>query len=313
MTTDGILPGVDWTRVWGDVARRVDAHLTAGRRHLITEDTLRLETVCALQEAGVTPDRLTLEAVAPGLGRGKLDLALDGVSGTVIELKFPRDSRTGSSPDTMTFGELLRDFLRVAAVSARQRWVVQLLNRRLCRYLDQALRRHGQQWPQGAGDALHLDRGLLEALPRTARVAVGDTAWMLPVNAVCRVEHQVGDELLLLVHEVAAPTSGTRGEPLTIPAPSAARPSDSSNVRRDILAAIERLTERTGSELVTMPEVITELRRVGFRYADATIRTMMGSHMCVDSQGPGIGTYDDLERTGRGAYRLRTDQGAGEL
>lgn len=55
----------------------------------------------------------------------------------VIELKYPRDSRSGISPDTMTLGELLRDFLRVAAVPADQPWVVQILNPRLQRFLHE--------------------------------------------------------------------------------------------------------------------------------------------------------------------------------
>jgi hypothetical protein len=47
-----------------------------------------------------------------------LDLTVDGSGGTVIELKYPRASRTGISPDTMTLGELIRDFLLVAAALA---------------------------------------------------------------------------------------------------------------------------------------------------------------------------------------------------
>lgn len=47
------------------------------------------------------------------------------------------------------------------------------------------------------------------------------------------------------------------------------------------------------------------MRQNQSRYADSTIRTMMTAHMCVGAQGPGVGTYDDLERVDRGKYRRR--------
>jgi hypothetical protein len=75
-------------------------------------------TVLALESLGVSPDRLAIEVLTPVLAGGKLDLTVDGSGGTVIELKYPRASRTGISPDTMTLGELIRDFLLVAAALA---------------------------------------------------------------------------------------------------------------------------------------------------------------------------------------------------
>jgi hypothetical protein len=71
-----------------------------------------------LESLGVSPDRLAIEVLTPVLAGGKLDLTVDGSGGTVIELKYPRASRTGISPDTMTLGELIRDFLLVAAALA---------------------------------------------------------------------------------------------------------------------------------------------------------------------------------------------------
>src|SRR4051794_34006899 len=88
----------DWAVIWTDVAGRIAAHREAGRGHLLTEDTVRLETILSLGEHGIGPDRLAAEVLVPVLAGGKLDLAVDPPDGTVIELKYPRDSRTGFSP-----------------------------------------------------------------------------------------------------------------------------------------------------------------------------------------------------------------------
>ncbi|MDQ3476560.1 MAG: hypothetical protein M3492_09610, partial [Actinomycetota bacterium] len=93
---------VAWPDIWRDVARRLAAHRAAGRGHLLTEDVLRMETVLALDSVGVSARRLAAEYQAPALAGGKLDLILDPPGGVIIELKYPRDSRTGFSPDTMT-------------------------------------------------------------------------------------------------------------------------------------------------------------------------------------------------------------------
>ncbi len=78
--------------------------------------------------------------------RRNCDLVVDPPTGVVIELKYPRDSRSGISPDPMTFGDLLRDFLQVAVVPAGDRWVVQVLNHRLTHYVKNAFGRYGLGW-----------------------------------------------------------------------------------------------------------------------------------------------------------------------
>ncbi len=77
---------VAWPDVWSDVARRLAAHPTAGRGHLLTEDVVRMETVLALGSAGVQARRLAFEHVAPELAGGKLDLVLDPPDGAVVEV-----------------------------------------------------------------------------------------------------------------------------------------------------------------------------------------------------------------------------------
>ncbi len=92
---------------------------------------------------------------------------------TVVELKYPRDSRTVFSPDTMTLGELVRDIRRVAAVPAEQGWVVQVLNPRLGRYLATLAGRYQLHWALHEGEALELDPQVLAGLPGTATAAIG--------------------------------------------------------------------------------------------------------------------------------------------
>jgi hypothetical protein len=55
-----------------------------------------------------------------------------------------------------------------------------------------------------------------------------------------------------------------------------------------------------------MLDVIDEMRRRGTSYSESTVRTMISSHLCAESIGPGIAGYTDLTRIGSGTYRLRT-------
>lgn len=308
---------LDWPRVWQTTVARLTQHLDAGRGHLLTEDTLRLCLIEALDQHGITADRLSAEVLTPLLPGAKLDLAIDGPSGTVIELKYPRDSRTGISPDTMTLGELLRDFCRVGLLDADDRWVVQVLNTRLADYLARAAAKYQLEWAIEPGEAMLLNRPALAGLPRTALTSIGETPWRLPVRARCVFRAAVAENLALLAYQVEAPGSDSLPERLV----AAARPQPvpegnvvpahsgaTAGARATILAAIDELLASTGRGTVTPNEVVAHLEASGAPFAASTIRTMMTSHMCVDAQGPGIGTYDDLERLGRGEYRRRTSQ-----
>jgi hypothetical protein len=196
---------LSWPDIWREVACRLSAHRAAGRGHLLTEDVVRMETVLALASADVLPGRLAVEHLAPELAGGKLDLVLDPPDGVVVELKYPRDSRTGFSPDTMTLGELVRDFLRVAAVPAQQRWVVQVLNPRLVRYLAGLAARHQLHWALTEGDRLELHPLVLTRLPKTAITAMGRATLPETVTAHCTVVAPIGDDLALYGYIVDAP------------------------------------------------------------------------------------------------------------
>lgn len=302
-------PPIDWMPVWGDVAHRVGAHRSAGRGHLITEDSVRQETILALGDRGVAPDRLAVEVLAPALTGGKIDLVVDPPVGTVIELKYPRDSRTGFSPDTMTFGELLRDFVRVAAVQAHDRWVVQVLNARLVRYLDGVCSRHGLHWPTSAGDVLELRPETLAMLPGTAVRAVGAVAAFGAVTANCRATYEVGADLALYAHQVNAaipiyPGVAVSSASVAPPDLAVVSPPPRGGARREIVDAARAVVLRSGKNAFTMNDVITELHSQGTPYADATIRTMISSHLCAGATGAGVAGYADFSRLDRGVYRL---------
>lgn len=301
-----------WRTVWLDVGRRVAAHRLAGRRHLLTEDAVRMCTVLALEEVGVDPSDLAIEVLEPALGGGKLDLVVTTKAGpAVVELKYPRGSRSGVSPDTMTLGELLRDFLRVALVPASDRWVVVVLEPELRRYLS---RRGSSLWTDEPEGTLVLERAVLEALPKTARDAIGSMEWLLPVRATCVVAAPVDVDLALFAYRIEAPAAGCIPAALVFadPVPATSVPAATAPTvrpkaaRAQILTAIGALARRSGQPEVTVQEVVDEMRRAGSTYAESTVRTMLTSHMCAQVHGPNIATYDDVDRTGRGTYRLRS-------
>lgn len=304
---------LDWPAVWRDMAARLDAHSRAGRGHLLTEDVVRMETVLALGTAGVAPGRLGLEYIAPELGGGKLDLVIDPPDGVLVELKYPRDSRTGISPDTMTLGELVRDFLRVAAVPAQQRWVVQVLNPRLARYLAGLAARLGLHWALEEGDELELHPDVIAGLPKTATTAIGRAAMPETVIGRCEVVAPIdGGRVTLYGYFVQARGVGpARPRPaldveasLQVEAP--ARMVREATARFEILQAVDAITTRSGQPTFTLADVVHELR--SSHYAESTIRTMVASHLCAQSQGPGIDTHRDLDRVDRGVYRRRAPE-----
>lgn len=303
---------IDWSAVWLDVAEQLASHRSAGRQHLLTEDTVRMCSILALQRADLDPAQLAIEVPDPALQGGKLDLVASGPeTRAVIELKYPRGSRVGASPDTMTLGELIRDSLRVAVTPATDRWVVTVLGPEIRRYLA---RLAAPQWKSGVGDHFILDRDELEALPKTAREAIGSLAWALPVQAHCVVATPIDVDLALFAYQVEAPPDDIVTAPLATYAPKVrgfqprvgSRAAKTGTARSAILDAIRALVARSGNPEVTVQQVVDEMRRIGSDYAESTVRTMLTSHMCAQVHGPNIGTYDDVDRVDRGTYRLRT-------
>lgn len=306
-----------WVEVWREVAARLRRHRVAGRGHLLTEDVLRLETVLVLGEFDVRPERMVQEYFPPHLAGGKVDLVIDAPDGVVIEFKYPRDSRTGFSPDTMTLGELLRDFVRVASVPADQRWVVQVIGNRLARYLQGVQVRHALQWATTPDSEFSVSASALIALPGTARQALGVMPAGTAITGRCVIAEPVDETLTLYAYIVAgaaavaqhAPTSGATGvapptrQVAPVPVPAA------GGARGEILEAIKAVTLRSGREVFDITDVVQEMVRRGSRYAESTVRTMVTSHMCLTSMGAGSDKHADLERVGRGLYRLARNGG----
>lgn len=69
-------------------------------------------------------------------------------------------------------------------------------------------RRTGLSWPSAVGDRMLLTRDALEALPKSAREAIGTLPWLLPLSATCVVAQPVDVDLSLFAFRVAAPEPG---------------------------------------------------------------------------------------------------------
>ena len=75
--------------------------------------------------------------------------------------------------------------------------------------------------------------------------------------------------------------------------------------RQEILAAMRRLRSRTGRETFRLVEIVREVQTTTSSYAESTIRTHVCSHMCRQAPVNAAVVYDDLDRVGRGVYRLK--------
>jgi len=209
-----VLTDEGWRQLWRAVAERLAVERAAGRGHLLTEDVVRYQTVLAFGDLGVAPGRLVAEYLSPHLRGGKIDLIVDPPSGAAIEFKFPRDSPTGTSADTMTLGELLKDVIRIPRLAAEAAWIVQVLNPRLARYLRDACTRLTLAWPF-TGEQAILTGEVLAGLPLTAARALGRYTLPGTVRLECRAVHVVDDALALYAHHVT-----------TEPAPMTPMPRD---------------------------------------------------------------------------------------
>jgi hypothetical protein len=135
---------------------------------------MRFATVLELEERGIAAARMRPEYPVPAVG-GKVDLVIDDPPTAAIEFKFPRDSRSGISPDTMTLGELLKDFYRLAYLEIPDGWVVQMLNDRMRRFLT---RRPELHWVWEKGEEFVFPQDLIDRLPLTAQRVFSTCHWL---------------------------------------------------------------------------------------------------------------------------------------
>lgn len=192
---------VNWTSslcaVFPRVLELLAADCDRGARHLLTEDRLRWHFIDGLSGAGFVAGRLRTEVRVAGTG--PIDLVVDDPASFQIELKFPKDSVAKNAPDTMTMGELLRDFARLAVCPATQECVaIQVIPDRFRSYLE---RRQDVRWAFDPGEALRLSPGVLASLPRTARAAIGMERLDGTIRARCVYAGRTHD-LNLLVYLV---------------------------------------------------------------------------------------------------------------
>jgi hypothetical protein len=175
-----------WDDLWRTIADILATHIAEGRGHLLTEDVLRFSTAMELQRRGLEPARLIPEYIVPALG-GKVDLVIDDPPTAAFEFKFPRDPKKDlGAADTMTMGELAKDFYRIAKLGVADGWVVQVLGNRLRGYLT---RRSELTWSLAAEATMRFRPELLTAWPRTASALIPDWAQAMSVEVQCVEAH----------------------------------------------------------------------------------------------------------------------------
>lgn len=232
----------------------------------------------------------------------------------MIELKYPREPNETNAAWTMIYGEVLKDFYRLAAYPhPADRIFVYAESAQLQKYMTSAAIKHGLDVGTETV-VLRPDRAL--AAPATIAAVLGEDLPRLHVTARRLAVWPVDPTLNLAVYTVdpaRAPTPGSTPVAQAPPAPSAVpRPSGwqppPRGVRAEILSAIDAITTRSGRSVFDLNDVIVEMRRRGTTYAETTIRTMITGHMCRNATVHTGTPYNDLERVGRGLYRRVTER-----
>ena len=107
--------------IWASIAAGLESAIAAGRRHLLTEDSVRGYAIEGLVGYGFDPSSIAIEW-APGDSRGiKHDLVIGTPPSEVMEFKFPRAPRSGNRPYPQVVGSLLSDLYRLAESSIPER------------------------------------------------------------------------------------------------------------------------------------------------------------------------------------------------
>ncbi len=74
--------------------------------------------------------------------------------------------------------------------------------------------------------------------------------------------------------------------------------------RDEILACVQELVQRTGEEHFTTQDILDCMKKKGTQHKESTITTHITSRLCANAPNHHGTTYNDLERTDRGTYRL---------
>jgi hypothetical protein len=281
----------------------VRGHRERGFGALLTEDAVRFCAARALVDAGVNAAWLRMEVPHPALKGARIDLVVGSDRPVaLVELKYPREPNPANAAWTMTLGEVLKDFYRLASYpGAVDRVFVYVETAHLRRYMAGVATRFGVDLD---ADTVVLRPAEVAALPATATGIIGPRLAVHQVTAQRLALLLVDDGLRVAVYHVdpLAAHDDDTFEPVADRAVLAGSTRD--GVRREILDAIRAVLTRSGGGTFTPAEIVAEMTRRGTGYAESTIRTMITGHLCRNAPDNAATTYDDLERIDRGRYRL---------
>lgn len=321
-----------------EVWAAVTAELRCGYRQrglagLMTEDTVRFATARALIEAGVDPSGLRVEWPHPALRGSRVDLAVGGEPpSALIEFKFPREPTEQNAAWTMALGEVLKDFYRLATCPGdADRLFVYIETNRLRRYMAGAADRYGldldveqvalhpadaARLPTTAARIIGVELAAHHVVAQRIRLVTIDDGLRLALYVVDPLGKPHGEAARLAVEESSPappnlPQSGSHELADNRPSRNQSSANQDSQTaptrngaRREILEAIRLVLARSNSGTFTLAGITEEMRRAGTGYPESTIRTMVSAHMCANAPDNAGTTFDDLERMGRGVYRL---------
>ncbi len=188
---------------WEALADRLRRLLAAGFGSLMTEDTVRFAAIEALAAAGVDVSGMRVEWPHPRIGGSRLDLVLGGTPPqAVFGFTFPKEPNAKYAAWTMTLGEILKDFSRLARVPGDlQRLLVYVESDTLHKYMAGAGRRYGMVLDRSE---ITLTAAAARELPGTAARIVGAGLAAHPVTAQRIYVTEVDTSLRLAVYDVEA-------------------------------------------------------------------------------------------------------------
>jgi hypothetical protein len=168
--------------------------------HLVTEDVVRFVTIQVLARSNINPAILRVEYPHPVIRHSKVDLTVGLPPGDFIEFKYPREPNEKNAAWTMTLGEILKDFYRLAIIERQvRRQVILVTTGRLRRYLESSVKRHHLVM---SPERVELVPDTIAALPSTAS-SILTSLYSHHVMAT-GTTYAIDDDLRLTAYLVAA-------------------------------------------------------------------------------------------------------------
>ena len=75
--------------------------------------------------------------------------------------------------------------------------------------------------------------------------------------------------------------------------------------RDEVINAMVRLENRHGKSIFELHLIVKEVLSHTLDYKESTVRTHVSAHMCAQAPVNNAVVTDDLDRVGRGLYKLR--------